>query len=118
MKYLDLGDTDQTADSIDCIFLTVYSSKLKVVNVSRAISQSALDQVNSTSLAISVSELLRVSIFIKIPRPYGPLLCAKYTSILFSYNFFFNVIILTDINNHRLLKQLKTEDQKRYKINN
>lgn len=64
MEYLDLGDTDQTADSIDCIFLTVYSSKLKVLNLSRAVPKSASEQVNSTFLADSVSELLRVSVFI------------------------------------------------------
>lgn len=61
MEYLDLGDTDQTADSLDCVFLHTYPSQIKVLDFSRIIPVNHLAQVDCTFLSESIAEFLRVN---------------------------------------------------------
>ncbi|XP_044267601.1 leucine-rich repeat-containing protein 34-like isoform X1 [Tribolium madens] len=61
LEYLDLGDTDQTADSVDCIFLQLYRSQIKILDISRVIPCNNMSQVNNVFLSESISELIRLN---------------------------------------------------------
>lgn len=69
LEYLDIGDTDQTADVIDNIFLNLWWSNIKVLNLSRAVPCQPYVCYDSNDLADSIHNLLRVSL-IKVSNKF------------------------------------------------